>query len=125
MKTTKELSATQAFAKNIVKAIQDKVIEIKEPVNLKTKDASGQRYASVKAVPGVVLDVLKKEDQKNPRYVLTVSFPSKKKGFVNKHVITGFYARQAFKVLNTEPKRPRKVELPAEDLALATKAFGF
>lgn len=118
------LSAQDTFAKNIVVALREKKIAMKAPVSLKTADAAGTRFASVKKTPGVTLDVLKAKEAKNPRYTLTVAFAGKVKGTVNKAQITGKYARLAYKALTKVPKA-RKVEIPAEELALANKAFGF
>ena len=120
----KILNAQETFGKNIVVALRKKAIEMNEPVNLKTADASGIRYASKKKNPGIMLDVLKTKKAKFPRYLLTVAFPGKVKGTVNKALITGTYARLAYKALTKVPK-VRKVDIPVEDLALANKAFGF
>jgi hypothetical protein len=123
-KNTVVLSAQDTFAKNIVLALRNKTIAMKAPASLKTADASGTRYASVKTSPGVTLDVLKAKEAKNPRYIMTVSFPGSVKGTVNKANITGKYARLAYKALTKVPK-VRKVTIPEADLAMANKAFGF
>ena len=119
-KTTKTLTASETFAMNVVKALRSKKIEMKEVQPMKTKDAVGERFASKKAVPGVVLTALKKEDQKNPRYVLTVAVAKDQK-----HVFTGKPARLAYKALTKVPAAPRKIELSANELSVANEAFGF
>lgn len=122
----KTLTAQEALAENIVAGIKSKTISFGNPQKTVRKDgAKGESFVSAKNSKGAEVRVIRvrAKDAKHPRYSVEIVFPGKEKGTVRKALITGKYARAAYRALTYVPAS--KPVISEEDVALANAAFDF